>query len=174
MMNKKTTQQKIEQEVKTMKKVVIYIRHTEGCPRPSIEEQRNACRKYAAEHGCVITKEYIDCSSGAERNRDAFAKMIHDSKKEGFQGVLVYSIDRFLQDAQTLVFYTVALKKSGVDLISVIEPYHVDPSMLLMENLLQAFAEYYRLEQSEKIKRGIRLAKERKAALAAAEKQAVR
>ena len=152
--------------------IVIYIRHTEGRPGPSIEEQRNACRKYAAEHGYTITKEYIDSSStGIDNNRAAFAKMMRDSQKKRFHGVLVYSADRFSRDMHALVVCKVRLEKNGVDLISVTESYRVDPSVVLIESIIQSFAEYMHEEHSEKVKRGIRLAKERKAALAAAENQ---
>lgn len=172
-MNQKTTKQMTEQEVKTMKKVVIYIRHTEGRPGPGIEEQRNACRKYAAEHGYTILREYIDYSEDdLACNRDEFLKMIRDSEKKRFQGVLVYSTDRISRYSQDIVFYGIMLKKNGADFISATETYRTDPSVILQASILQAYVDYMHYEHSRKVKRGMQLAKERKAALAAAEKQA--
>ena len=162
----------IKQEERKMN-IAIYIRYAEGCPGVDIEGQRTACHKYAAAHGHNIFGEYIDCSTdGADGGRSAFAKMIRDSRKRRFEGILIYSADRFSRDVYELVTYKLRLEKMGIALISATESCLVAPSVLLIERLLQAYAEYLHDEHSEKVKRGLRLAKERKAALAAAEKQA--
>lgn len=137
--------------------IVIYIRHTEGRPGPSIEEQRNVCRKYAAEHGHNILREYVDYSAN---NPNAFDKMMRDSRKKLFQGILVYSTDRFCREFNKLMTCKVMLKKLGIELISVTEPRPVTPSALMIKGMLEAFADYFHAEHSEKVKQGIQLVKE--------------
>ena len=170
--NKSQSQNNLIKQEERKMNMVIYIRYEEGCPGLDIEEQRTACQKYAAAYGHTIFGEYIDCSTdGADGGRCAFIKMIRDSRKRRFDGILIYSADRFSRDVYELVTYKLRLEKMGIALVSATESCLVAPSVLLIERLLQAYAEYLHDEHSEKVKRGLRLAKERKAALAA-EKQA--
>ena len=151
-------------------KLGVYISYTENSSVPRIEEQKNACHKYAAEHGYSILTEYVDCtSSDVASSRSAFDKMMRDSRRKKFDGILVYSADRFSQEVHELVSHKLRLEKYGITLLSVTDAHIVDPSTLMIERIFQAYAEYFRAEHSRKVKRGIQLAKERRAAQAAAE-----
>ena len=150
-------------------KFVIYICCTENSPAPGIEEQRNACYKYAAEHGHSILTEYVDCTSnGVASSYSAFDRMMRDAQRGKFDGLLVCSLDCFFMDMYELFSIQKRLEKYGVVLLAVTEDY-LDPSTLIFERIFQAYAEYFRAEHSRKVKRGIQLAKERRAAQAAAE-----
>lgn len=150
--------------------IAVYIHYTESSSALGIEEQRNACRKYAAEHGHSILTEYVDCTSNdVSSSYRAFNKMMRDSRRKKFDGILVYSSDQFSRDVHELVSHKLRLEKYGVALLSATEAHIVDPSTLMIERIRQAYAKYFREEHSEKVKRGIRLAKERRAAQAAAE-----
>ena len=47
----------------------------------------------------TIINEYIDrATTGTNDNREQFQKMIEDSSKKQFQGVLVYQLDRFARN----------------------------------------------------------------------------
>ena len=173
MQNKKATKEMSKQEEKTMKKAVIYIRHTEGRSEPSVEKQKNACFKYAAEHGYIITAVYTNSLDGdAGMGSIAYQKISECAKKNKSHRILFYSIKSVFHFEQDFLIDSIMLKKNGIDLISVTEPDYVHPGMQMVASILRCYDEYLRAEHSQRVKQGMRLAKERKAALAAAEKQA--
>jgi DNA invertase Pin-like site-specific DNA recombinase len=146
-------------------KIAIYIRYTAGCERLGLDEQRTACYKYAAEYGHTIVGEYIDCfANGVVNTPSSFEKMMCDSLNKQFQGVLVYGADRISQDVYELITCKFRLEDYGVTLISVTEFCLADPGVLLLEKLFVACFQYLRAEHSARVKRGIQLAKERRAA----------
>lgn len=173
MQNKQVTQEMSKQEEQIMKKTVIYIRHTEDRPGPSIEEQRAACRKYAAEHGHTVITEYIDqFEKGHNRNCYALIRMKQHTKMKRFDRILIYSADQFSMDAVDFALHKAWFEQYGVSLISVTHSASDDLMYALLQRIICAYENYRHAEHSAKVKRGMQLAKERKAALAAAEKQA--
>ena len=145
--------------------IVIYIRYTEGCLKLGMGEQRTACYKYAAEYGHTIVGEYIDCfANGVANTPSSFKKLMFDSHEGQFQGVLVYSADRVSRNVYELISYKARLENNGIKLISVTESCLADPSTLLLERIFHACFQYMREEHAARVKRGMQLAKERKAA----------
>lgn len=148
-------------------KAVIYIRDTKNCP--GAEEQRNICRKYATEHGYTILREYADClPNDIDGNLSAFKEMYRDSWKRQFHKIIVYNAECFCQFVTDLAVYKIKLAEFGVEVITVTESAYDETCDILIERFPQFFAEYKKMAHSESVKRGIRLAKERRAAQAAA------
>ncbi len=83
--------------------------------------------------------------------------MIEDSKRKGFQYVLVYQLDRFARNRYDSATYKAKLKKNGVRVLSAKENITDDASGILIEGVLESMAEYYSAELSQKVKRGIAL-----------------
>jgi site-specific DNA recombinase len=137
--------------------VVIYARFSSHAQNEqSIEGQIKACNDYAIKQGFTVVSEYIDRAySGVSDNRPEFQRMIHDSKKKQFSGVLVYQFDRFARNRHDSAINKSILKKNGVKVISVRENISEDASGILMEGLLESIAEYYSKELSQKIVRGM-------------------
>ena len=81
--------------------------------------------------------------------------MIEDSNKKCFQGVLVYQFDRFARNRYDSATYKNKLKKNGVRVFSAKENISEDASGILMESMLEGMAEYYSVELSQKVKRGM-------------------
>ena len=81
--------------------------------------------------------------------------MIEDSKKKAFKYVLVYQLDRFARNRYDSATYKAKLKKNGVRVLSAKENITEDASGILVEGVLESMAEYYSVELSHKIKRGI-------------------
>lgn len=81
--------------------------------------------------------------------------MIEDSNKKCFQGVLVYQFDRFARNRYDSATYKNKLKKNGVRVFSAKENITDDASGILMESMLEGMAEYYSVELSQKVKRGM-------------------
>ena len=100
--------------------VVIYARFS--CKRQteqSIEGQLKICYEYAAAHNYTVVGEYIDrAQSGTSDNRSDFQRMIADSEKHTFEGVLVYQLDRFARNRYDSAIYKAKLKKNGVRVFS--------------------------------------------------------
>ena len=73
--------------------VVIYARYSSHSQtEQSIEGQLHTCYEYARNNGYLVVGEYIDrAQSGTTDSRAEFQRMIADSDKHTFEGVLVYS-----------------------------------------------------------------------------------
>lgn len=114
------------------------------------------CYEYAKRNDYNVIAEYIDRAiSGTTDNRLQFQKMIEDSNKKAFQGVLVYQFDRFSRNRYDSATYKNKLKKNGVRVFSARENISEDASGILMESMLEGMAEYYSVELSQKVKRGM-------------------
>ena len=125
--------------------VVIYARYSShNQTEQSIEGQILVCNEYAKRNNYTIVGEYIDRAlTGTNDNRPEFKKMIEDSNKKYFQGVLVYQLDRFARNRYDSATYKNKLKKNGVRVFSAKENISDDASGVLMESLLEGMAESY-------------------------------
>lgn len=137
--------------------IVIYARFSSHSQNEqSIEGQLKTCYDYALKNGYTVINEYIDRAiSGKTDNLPEFQKMIEDSGKGQFSGILVYQLDRFARNRYDSATYKAKLKKNGVRVYSARENITDDASGILVEGLLESMAEYYSAELSQKIKRGI-------------------
>lgn len=116
------------------------------------------CRSYARQKGIDIVGSYVDRAKSAAHDvekRTEFLRMIQDAKKGTFDYVLVYKLDRFARDRYDSAIYKAKLKQAGVQVISATEALSGGPESVIMESLLEGMAEYYSLELSQKVRRGI-------------------
>ena len=95
---------------------VIYARYSSDNQREeSIEGQIRECKEFAERNGMTIVGEYIDrAKSATTANRPEFQRMIADSKRSGFEVVLVWKLDRFARNHGNPFCATKALPK-GTD-----------------------------------------------------------
>ncbi len=93
--------------------------------------------------------------------------MIADSEKGLFDVVLVWKLDRFSRDRYDSAHYKHILKKNGVRVISSRENISEGPEGIILESMLEGYAEYYSAELSEKIQRGQKKMRSNAAATAA-------
>lgn len=114
--------------------VVIYARFSSHSQtEQSIEGQLKVCYEYAKNNGYTVIGEYIDrAQSGTTDNRLEFQRMISDSDKHTFEGVLVYQLDRFARNRYDSAINKSKLKKNGVRVISAKENIADDPSGILV------------------------------------------
>ena len=140
-----------------MKNAVIYARFSSHAQNEqSIEGQLAECYNFAQRNDLRITHEYIDRAlTGTTDKRPEFLQMVEDSKRKGFQYVLVYQLDRFARNRYDSATYKAKLKKNGVRVLSAKENITDDASGILIEGVLESMAEYYSAELSQKVKRGI-------------------
>ena len=137
--------------------VVIYARFSSHSQtEQSIEGQLKVCYEYAKAHDYTVVGEYIDRAlSGTTDNRTEFQKMIADSDRHTFEGVLVYQLDRFARNRYDSAIHKARLKRNGVRVLSAKENITDDASGILIEGVLESMAEYYSAELSQKIHRGM-------------------
>ena len=81
--------------------------------------------------------------------------MIKDSGKHLFEVVIVWKLDRFARNRYDSARYKTVLKKNGVRVISAKENISDRPEGILLESMLEGYAEYYSAELSEKVIRGM-------------------
>ena len=139
-------------------KAVIYARYSSDSQREeSIEGQLRECTEYAERNGITILRSYIDRALSARTaDRPEFQNMIKDSEQKLFDVVLIWKLDRFSRDRYDSAHYKRILKKNGVKVISVKENISDGPEGIILESMLEGYAEYYSAELSEKIHRGQR------------------
>ena len=115
--------------------VVIYARYSSHSQtEQSIEGQLHTCYEYAKNNGYLVVGEYIDrAQSGTTDSRAEFQRMIADSDKHTFEGVLVYQLDRFARNRYDSAINKAKLKKNGVRVISARENISDDASGILVD-----------------------------------------
>ena len=135
---------------------VIYARYSSDSQREeSIEGQIRECTAYAKKNGITIVKHYIDRAISAKTdNRPQFQQMIKDSDKKLFDIVLVWKLDRFARNRYDSARYKTQLKKNGVKLVSATEIISEGPEGIILESVLEGYAEYYSADLAEKVVRG--------------------
>lgn len=139
--------------------IVIYARYSSHSQtEQSIDGQLQTCYEYAKQNGHTVVGEYIDrAQSGTTDSRIEFQRMIADSDKHTFEGVLVYQLDRFARNRYDSAINKAKLKKNGVRVLSARENISDDASGILVEGVLESMAEYYSAELSQKIRRGMNI-----------------
>lgn len=139
-------------------KAVIYARYSSHNQREeSIEGQLRECKEYAAKNDITIVGEYIDRAiSGKTDQRPSFQKMISDSAKGQFEAVLMYTLDRFARNRYDSAIYKARLKKNGVRVLYAKQPMPDTPEGIILESVLEGYAEYYSQNLARSIKRGLK------------------
>lgn len=137
-------------------KGVIYARYSSDSQREeSIEGQIRECQEYAEHSGITVVGAYIDRALSAKTDdRPDFQCMIKDSAKRLFDVVIVWKLDRFSRNRYDSAYYKAILRKNGVKVISAKESIAEGPEGILLESMLEGYAEYYSAELSQKIHRG--------------------
>lgn len=136
---------------------VIYARYSSDKQRDeSIESQIRECTEYAQREGILITKIYTDRALSARTdNRPEFLQMIRDSAHQSFNYVIVYQLDRFSRSREDSAKYKGILRRNGVRVLSAKEHITNEPAGIILESMIEGMAEYYSVELSQKVKRGM-------------------
>ena len=138
-------------------KGVIYARYSSSGQREeSIEGQLRECREFARRNHITIIGEYCDHAlTGTTDKRPEFQRMIRDSEKKQFTKIIVWKIDRFARNRYDSAIYKARLKKNGVSVVSAKEGIPDGPEGILLESLMEGYAEYYSANLSQNVKRGM-------------------
>ena len=140
-----------------------YIRvSTDDQTEYSPDAQLKALKNYAKQNNIILTKEHIYVDEGISgrkaEKRPKFMEMIATakSKPKPFDVILVHKFDRFARSREDSVVYKSLLKREcNVKVISITESIEDDKFSVILEAMLEAMAEYYSLNLSEEVKKGM-------------------
>ena len=144
-----------------LQKAAAYIRvSTEDQTEFSPDAQLKAIKKYCNANSVILENKHIyidEGISGRKANiRPAFQNMIKHAKNREFNLILVHKFDRFARSREDSVVYKSLLKKEyGIRVISITETIDDDKFSIILEAMLEAMAEYYSVNLSEEVKKGM-------------------
>lgn len=135
---------------------VIYARYSSSGQREeSIEGQLRDCRAWADQHGLTVVGEYIDKAlTGRTDKRPDFQRMLRDSERGVFRAVICWKMDRFARNRYDSAMHKYKLKKNGVRLYYAMESIPEGPEGIILESVMEGYAEYYSENLSQNIRRG--------------------
>lgn len=135
---------------------VIYARYSSSGQREeSIEGQLRECHEYAKRNGFIIIGEYIDKAlTGKTDKRPDFQRMLRDCERGLFQAVICWKMDRFARNRYDSAMYKYKLKKNGVRIFYAKESIPEGPEGIILESVMEGYAEYYSENLSQNVKRG--------------------
>ena len=127
----------------------------------SPEMQLVELREYAGRRGWSVVGEYIDDGvSGTKESRPALNRLMADAKQRRFDVIAVWKIDRFGRSLRHLVNSLAELESLGVSFVSLRDSLDLSsPAGRLMAQLLGAIAEFERSLITERVRAGIRNAR---------------
>jgi len=140
-----------------MENAVIYARYSShNQTEQSIEGQIAQAKTYSEAKGYRVIHIYADrAKTGTNDNREEFQKMLRDSSKKAFSVIIVWKVDRFGRNREEITFNKHRVKKHGVRVEYVAENITDGPEGVILESVLEGMAEYYSLQLSQNVKRGM-------------------
>lgn len=140
-----------------------YIRvSTEEQIEFSPDSQIKRIQEYAKYNNIILPEKFIFLDEGISgrhvKNRPAFLEMISmaKTKPRPFDIILVWKFSRFARNRQDSILYKSMLRKEcGINVVSITEQLSNDPTAILIEALLEAMDEYYSINLSQEVKRGM-------------------
>lgn len=146
-----------------MKIAAAYIRvSTEDQVEFSPDSQLARIREYARRNNMILPEEFIFVDEGISgrkaEKRPQFMKMIGTAKTKPkpFDVILLWKFSRFARNREDSIVYKSMLRKQcGIDVVSITENIGDDKMAVLIEALIEAMDEFYSVNLSEEVKRGM-------------------
>lgn len=146
-----------------MKIGAAYIRvSTDDQLEYSPDAQLREIKNYAAKHDIILNDKYIFVDEGitgrSTKKRDEFNRMIGLSKQtpKPFDVILLWKFSRFARNQEESIVYKSMLRKQlGIDVASVSEPLIDGPFGSLIERIIEWMDEYYSINLSGEVVRGM-------------------
>lgn len=141
-----------------MQRGYIYARYSSASQKSeSIEQQIAIIEDYAKRNNIEIVGTYADkaISGKHAENRPELQRMLYDCDRKQVDVVIVYRLDRFARNRYDSATLKARLKKNNIRLLSAMENLSDNPESVILESVLEGMAEYYSLELSQKVRRGM-------------------
>jgi DNA invertase Pin-like site-specific DNA recombinase len=145
-----------------MKRAVLYLR-VSTIDQTTVNQEREL-REVATRMGCEIVKVYKDHGISGAKGRDkrpAFNSLIRDAAQRKFDMVMAWSVDRLGRSLQDLVSFLSELHALHIDLF--LRQQGLDtttPAGKAMFQMMGVFAEFERSMIQERVRAGLRRAKD--------------
>ena len=142
-------------------KAVLYVRVSSDKQdvELSLSAQLRHLREHAGSNQYAIVGEYVDePESGRTSARPRFQEMIAEARRPSkpFDTILVWKYSRFARNREDSVVYKSLLKRHGVRVVSITEPFQDTPTGRLMEAIIESLDEFYSANLAQEIVRGMR------------------
>lgn len=146
-----------------MKTAAAYIRvSTDDQVEFSPDSQLSRIREYAKRNNMLLPKEFIFIDEGISgrkaEKRPQFMRMIGTAKQKPkpFDVILLWKFSRFARNREDSIVYKSMLRRQcGIDVVSITENIGDDKMSVLIEALIEAMDEFYSVNLSEEVKRGM-------------------
>jgi len=137
-------------------KAAIYARVSTSNHGQDISLQLRELRDYIARRGWQIVGEYTDSGvSGSKERRPQLDRLMHDAKRQKFDAVLCWKLDRIGRSLKHLVNLLAELEAFGVVLVSLSDSLDLStPQGRLMFQIIAAMAEFERSLIQERVRAG--------------------
>lgn len=125
----------------------------------SISAQLHALRDYVNKNGHYVVREFVDeAESGKTTDRPAFRDMVSMARRatKPFDIILVWKYSRFARNREDSIVFKTMLRKAGVQVISITEPFEDTPTGRLLEAMIESLDEFYSANLGEEVTRGMR------------------
>jgi len=145
-----------------MKRAVLYLRVS--TVDQTTANQERELREVAVRMGCEIVRVYKDHGISGSKGRDkrpAFNALIRDGNQRKFDVVMAWSVDRLGRSLQDLVAFLSELHALHIDLF--LHQQGLDtttPAGKAMFQMMGVFAEFERSMIQERVRAGLRRAKD--------------
>ena len=144
------------------KRAAIYVRVSTD--KQTVENQLRELRQIAERRGWEVVTEYHDAGISGAKGRDhrpGLDEMLQDAQRRRFDVVMAWAIDRLGRSLIDLLGTIQTLEACGVDLY--LDQQSIDtttPAGRLMFQITGAFAEFERSMIRQRVRAGLRRAKE--------------
>jgi DNA invertase Pin-like site-specific DNA recombinase len=145
-----------------MKRAVLYLRVSTADQTTANQERE--LREVASRMGCEIVRVYKDHGISGAKGRDGrpeFDRLLRDAAQRRFDVVIAWSVDRLGRSLQDLVRFLSDLHALHIDLF--LHQQGLDtttPSGKAMFQMMGVFAEFERAMIAERVRAGLRRAKD--------------
>ncbi len=147
-----------------MKTAAAYIRvSTDDQLEYSPDSQLKVIQDYVEKNDIVLLEDCIFMEDGGKSGksmakRDKFLELISLSKKKPkpFDFILVWKFSRFARNQEEAITLKSMLKRNDIDVISISEPLPEGPFGDLVERIIEWTDDYYLVNLSQEVKRGMK------------------
>lgn len=124
---------------------VAYARYSSDKQQESsITVQLADIRKFCANHGIHLIREYVDeAQTATTDNRKNFQQLVKDVKNGEFKLIVVHRMDRWARNVDDGRYYKKYFAKNGVKVVSAIEGFNESPEGEFYELMSMGMAELF-------------------------------
>lgn len=140
-----------------MKNAVIYARYSSANQRDvSIEQQYDACEKYASAHGYTVVERYADRAiTGTTDNRPAFQRMMQEAHTGEFDFVIAWKSNRMGRNMMQAMVNVSKLADLGIRCLYVEEDFDDTAAGRFALRSMMNVNQFYSENLAEDVRRGM-------------------